>query len=199
MPSDNALHTAAKVGNVACVRAQVGNFDINAKGGRERTALNWAASEGKTEVVKLLLTLNADVNLAGVSTPTILSVNLICISLSHISILYPPSYTPVCLYFHLAFRCTTSYNSIWYSILLLLYVLYSYPLPSLRFYCVSLFLVFSSIDTTPTLSYTYSSLSQSHINIPTHITRPHTNTHTPPYASHPLHTNNTAHTFPFPF
>ena len=82
MPSDNALHDAAKAGNVADVRSQVGKFDINAKGDEDGTALYWASREGKTEVVKLLLTLNPapDLNLPDVSIPTMMSVHLICIS-----------------------------------------------------------------------------------------------------------------------
>ena len=68
--SDNALHTAAKAGDVDEVQSQVGNFDINAKGEDDGTALYWAAREGKTEVVKLMLNLNPaqDVNLPDVST-----------------------------------------------------------------------------------------------------------------------------------
>ena len=68
MPDNNALHTAAKAGNVAEVESQANNFDINAKGEEEGTALYWASREGKAEVVKLLLTLNADVNIPDVST-----------------------------------------------------------------------------------------------------------------------------------
>ena len=85
---NNALHNAAKDGNIAEVRSQVGNFDINAKGEDDRTALYWASKEGKTEVVKLLLTLNPapDVNLPDVSTPTMMSVHLTCIS--HFMYLY---------------------------------------------------------------------------------------------------------------
>ena len=71
MPDNNALHIAAKAGNVADVESQVNNFDINAKGEYEDTALYWASREGKTEVVKLLLTLNADVNIPNVRTHTI--------------------------------------------------------------------------------------------------------------------------------
>ena len=69
--ANNALHTAAKDGNLAGVRSQAGNIDINAKGEFGSTALGKAAHEGHTEIVKLLLTLNADVNLANVSTPAI--------------------------------------------------------------------------------------------------------------------------------
>ena len=73
MPDNNALHTAARDGNVAEVQAQIGKFDINAKGGFwDETALFKAAESGHTEVVKLLLSLNADVNLANVSTPTMI-------------------------------------------------------------------------------------------------------------------------------
>ena len=70
--SDNALHTAAKAGNVAEVQSQVGKFDINAKGSDGSTALNYAAWKGHTEVVKLFLNLNPapDVNLPDVSTLT---------------------------------------------------------------------------------------------------------------------------------
>ena len=90
MPSDNALHTAAREGNVAGVQAQVGKFDINAKGEHDMTALNWAAAYGKTEVVKLLLTHNADVNLANVSIPTMISV--------HLSVFSHPIYLHVILF-----------------------------------------------------------------------------------------------------
>ena len=69
--SDNALHTAAKAGNVAEVQSQVGKFDINAKGEYGETALFKAAESGHTDVVKLLETHNADVNLASVSISTI--------------------------------------------------------------------------------------------------------------------------------
>jgi ankyrin repeat protein len=68
--SDNALHTAAKAGDVDEVQSQVGNFDINAKGEDDETALFKAAESGHTEVVKLLATHNADVNLANVRIPT---------------------------------------------------------------------------------------------------------------------------------
>ena len=66
--SDNALQIAAKAGNLAEVQAQVGKFDINAKGEDGTTALCYAAWQGHTEVVKLLLSLNPDVNLPDVST-----------------------------------------------------------------------------------------------------------------------------------
>ena len=68
MPSNNALHEAALANNLAEVQLQAGNFDVNAKGGyREDTALGKAAEKGYLEVVKLLLTLNADVNISDVS------------------------------------------------------------------------------------------------------------------------------------
>ena len=76
---DNALHNAAKAGNLAEVRSQVRNFDINARGVDGLTALCYAAWKGHTEVVKLLLTLNADVNIPDVSTPMI-SVHVMCTS-----------------------------------------------------------------------------------------------------------------------
>ena len=68
MSDNNALHTAAEAGNLAEVQAQVGNFDINAKGSGDETALWKAARSGHTDVVKLLLSLNPDVNLPDVST-----------------------------------------------------------------------------------------------------------------------------------
>ena len=69
---DNALHTAARAGNLAQVRAQVGKFDINANGSCSETALWIAAANGHTEVVKLLLTLDPapDVNIPDVRIPT---------------------------------------------------------------------------------------------------------------------------------
>jgi ankyrin repeat protein len=67
MSNDNALHTAAKGGNLANVQSQVRNFDINAKGEYDGTAVYWAARNGYAEVVKLLLTFNPDVNIADVS------------------------------------------------------------------------------------------------------------------------------------
>jgi VCBS repeat-containing protein len=75
--SDNALHTAAKAGNVAEVQSQVGKFDINAKGQWSETALFKAAEKGHTEVVKLLATHNADVNLPDVSYHPMISIHLI--------------------------------------------------------------------------------------------------------------------------
>ena len=113
MPDNNALHDAARDGNVAEVQAQVGKFDINAKGVSDQTALWKAAGNGKTEVVKLLLTLNPppDVNLANVSTPTMMSVHLICIFL--LPYIYTTSsFLPLsaCIVITCS-RCTTFYNS----------------------------------------------------------------------------------------
>ena len=54
MPDNNALHTAAKAGDIALVQSQVSNFDINAKGEFDQTALVKAAQYGYSEVVKLL-------------------------------------------------------------------------------------------------------------------------------------------------
>ena len=68
MPDNNALHEAAKAGNLAEVQAQVKNFDITVKGSGYETALWKAAQSGHTDVVKLLLSLNPDVNLPDVST-----------------------------------------------------------------------------------------------------------------------------------
>lgn len=59
----NALHAAAKCGNLVEVQSLVGNFDINAKGEDDGTALYWVAREGHTDVFKLLLTYNPDVNI----------------------------------------------------------------------------------------------------------------------------------------
>jgi len=68
LESDNELHDAAFTGNLAQVQSLSHNYDINARGEYGRTALWKAASEGHMEVVKLLLTLNADVNIPNVST-----------------------------------------------------------------------------------------------------------------------------------
>ena len=75
---NNALHIAAVEGNVAEVQEQVRNFDINAKGKEMGTALYWASRAGKTEVVRLLLTLNANVNIPDVSTSTVIPLHRIC-------------------------------------------------------------------------------------------------------------------------
>ena len=77
MPANNALHNAAKAGNLAEVRSQVSKFDINAKGEYDWTALVNAAVKGHLVVVKLLLTFNPDVNIPDVSTLTMISVHLI--------------------------------------------------------------------------------------------------------------------------
>ena len=93
MPDNNALHTAAEAGDLAQVQSQVSNFDINAKGEYDKTALVNAAENGYPEVVKLLLTLNADVNIPNVSKLKMITVYLICISSTHISILHPTFHT----------------------------------------------------------------------------------------------------------
>ena len=67
MSDNNALHIAAQGGDLVQVQSQVGNFDINAKGENEETALLKAAKNGYAEVVKLLLTFNPDVNIPNVS------------------------------------------------------------------------------------------------------------------------------------
>ena len=77
MSHNNALHNAAKEGNLSEVQILVRNFDINAKGQHGGTALYWAAREGHTEIVKLLLTLNADVNIPDVSVLIMTYVHLI--------------------------------------------------------------------------------------------------------------------------
>ena len=81
MLDNNALHTAAKAGDLAQVQSQVSNFDINARGEYDGTALYWAAREGYADVVKFLLTFNPDVNILDVSTLKMISVHhLKCIS-----------------------------------------------------------------------------------------------------------------------
>ena len=65
---NNALHIAAKEGNLAEVQSQVSNFDINVKGEDGVTALYLAANNGSIKVVELLLALDADVNIPNVST-----------------------------------------------------------------------------------------------------------------------------------
>ena len=94
--SNNALHDAAKAGNVVEVQAQIDKFDINAKDDYGKTALYWAASGGKTEVVKLLLTHNPapDVNLPNVSTPTMMFVHLTRISPLPYIYTTPPLFYP---------------------------------------------------------------------------------------------------------
>ena len=82
--NNNALHTAAKAGNLAQVQSLVHNFDINIKGEEGKTALCWAAREGHTDVVKLLLTFNPDVNIPDVSTQ-----NTIISPGQHNSFVYP--------------------------------------------------------------------------------------------------------------
>ena len=88
MPDNNALHDAAKGGDLVQVQSQVDNFDINAKGKDDETALSKAAGKGHTDIVKLFLTYDADVNMKDVSTFKMKSVHLINISIFHY-----PSYT----------------------------------------------------------------------------------------------------------
>ena len=81
LSGDNALHTAARRGNLVEVRSQVRNFDINAKGFEDGTALYGAAEKGHADVVKFLLTFNPGVNIPDVSTLKMTSVHyLISIS-----------------------------------------------------------------------------------------------------------------------
>ena len=91
MPSSNALHFAVKGNDLVDVQSQVSNFDINAKDEDGGTALYWSARRGYTEIVKLLLTFNPDVNIPDVSTLKIISVHLICVT--PIRILFPTFYT----------------------------------------------------------------------------------------------------------
>ena len=120
--SDNALHYAASAGNVAEVQAQVGKFDINAKGQHDMTALLRAAGNGHTEVVKLLLSIHADVNIPDVSALKIISVTCdMCFPIQYLYTAHP-SFCLLVLIVITCSRCTTSYNSTSYSILLLLLV-----------------------------------------------------------------------------
>ena len=94
MPDNNALHTASKEGDLVETQSQVSNFDINAMGEYDETALVQAAENGYTDIVKFLLTLKADVNIPSVSTLKMMPIHhLICIILSLISVLYPTFYT----------------------------------------------------------------------------------------------------------
>ena len=68
MPDNNELHFAAKVGDLVQVQSLVNNFDINAKGEEDGTALLISAREGHEDVVQLLLGFNPDVNIPDVST-----------------------------------------------------------------------------------------------------------------------------------
>ena len=63
----NVLHAAAEAGNLVEVQSHVDNFDINVKDEKKKTALYLAAQNGHKDVVNLLLTLNAKVNIADVS------------------------------------------------------------------------------------------------------------------------------------
>ena len=71
MPDNNALHNAASAGNLADAQSQVNNFDVNAIGKYDETAVFKAAEGGYLEIVKLLLTWNANVNIPNVRTLTI--------------------------------------------------------------------------------------------------------------------------------
>ena len=88
MPDNNELHIATKEGDLVHVQSQVHNFDINAQGEGDKTALIIAAENGHAEVVELLLTFNPDVNIPDVSTFKVKSVHLICISPVPLSLLH---------------------------------------------------------------------------------------------------------------
>ena len=81
MSTNNALHTAAKEGDLVTLQSLVmTNFDINTKGEDYGTALYWAARQGHAEVVKLLLSFNPDVNIPDVSTINMISIPMmICV------------------------------------------------------------------------------------------------------------------------
>ena len=78
MPDNNALHIAAKGGDLVQVQSQVSNFDINAQGENCRTALILAAQNGNADAVKLLLTFNPDVNIPDVRARKMIPELLIC-------------------------------------------------------------------------------------------------------------------------
>ena len=75
MPDNNALHIAAKGGDLVQVQSQVSNFDINEKGEEGGTALYWSARNGYAEIVKLLLSFSPDVNIPDVSAVKMISVD----------------------------------------------------------------------------------------------------------------------------
>ena len=93
MPDNNALHDAAIDGDIVQVKSHVGNFDINSKGKDNKTALIIAAEKGHADIVKLFLTLNADVNIPDVSTSKMESVHL-SIFLIHVPPPPPPTPSP---------------------------------------------------------------------------------------------------------
>ena len=78
MPANNALHNAAETGNIAELQSQISNFDINAKGSYDRTALYYAVQNGHLDAVKLLLTHNADVSIPDVSILNMIFCPSIC-------------------------------------------------------------------------------------------------------------------------
>ena len=118
--SNNALHLAAKEGNVAVVQSQLRNFDINVKGENQRTALVLAAEAGKAEVVKLLLTWNADVNIPDVSTLSMTSVP------NPSSLLYPPAFPSLHVLLSQLVDVPSSTTQ-WYLMFLLLVVILPHP------------------------------------------------------------------------
>ena len=126
MRNNNALHIAAKGGDLVEVQSQVGNFDINAKGEEGRTALYWSAREGHAEIVKLLLTFSPEVNATDVSTLSLKLIYLIRISPIHYPsfisfFLHLSTYIVITLTLLSRLVVTTSYTQ--YPILLLVVVL----------------------------------------------------------------------------
>ena len=83
---NNALHEAVMDRNLAAAQVQVSNFDINAKGEDDKTALILAADYRCTDIAQLLLTFNPDVNMQDVCTLSMISIHLICIFLSHLCV-----------------------------------------------------------------------------------------------------------------
>ena len=110
MSSNNALHTAAKAGNLAQVQSLVHNFDINAKGDEDKTALCWAAQERKIGVVKLLLTFHPDVNIPDVRTLKMLSVRYFSLTLTLTLFSFRLHFLPPFLYLSMCFFCFFFYS-----------------------------------------------------------------------------------------
>ena len=67
-----SIHDAAAKGNIDAVKHHLAaGVDVNAKGYRGFTPLHYAARNGRKEIVELLITKGADVNVKIVSGPSI--------------------------------------------------------------------------------------------------------------------------------
>jgi len=61
--AEDSIHIAARLGYHEAVKKNLAaGTDVNAKDGRDRTALHWAVSFGHNEIAELLITKGADVN-----------------------------------------------------------------------------------------------------------------------------------------